>query len=122
MVEIPSRYRTQFNVWHEVDLLENRVNVCQGKCATQCYSTLTTRSILFIAGVEGILIGPGFGRKGGNARTGAEKGAMQYRQVSDVVVRAGRMQYTLYSDVANRAGSRWKVLDIPGGGACVLGR
>ena len=47
---------------------------------------------------------------------------MQYRQVSDVAVRAGRMQYTLYSDVANRAGSRWKVVDIPREGACVLGK
>ena len=33
-----------------------------------------------------------------------------------------RLWYTLHSDVANRAGSRWKVVDIPGGGACVLGR
>ena len=36
-------------------------------------------SILLIAGVDGIYIGPGLGRKGGNARTGAEKGGMQYR-------------------------------------------
>ena len=36
-------------------------------------------SILLIAGVDGIYVGPGLGRKGGNGRTGAEKGGMQYR-------------------------------------------
>ena len=38
-----------------------------------------TPSILLIAGVHGIYIGSGLGRKGGNARTGAEKGGMQHR-------------------------------------------
>ena len=36
-------------------------------------------SVLLIAGVDGIYVGPGLGRKGGNARTGAEKGEMQHR-------------------------------------------
>ena len=37
-----------------------------------------TPIILLIAGVDGIYVGPGLGRKGGNAHTGAEKGGMQY--------------------------------------------
>ena len=50
-----------------------------------------TPSILLIAGVDGIYVGPGLGQKGSNARTGAEKGGMQYRQFSDVAVMAGKM-------------------------------
>ena len=38
-----------------------------------------TPGTLLVAGVNGIYVGPGLGRKGGNARTGAEKGGMQYR-------------------------------------------
>ena len=38
-----------------------------------------TPSTLLIAGVDGIYVGSGLGRKGGNARTGAEKGGMQHR-------------------------------------------
>ena len=38
-----------------------------------------TPSILLIAGVDGIYIGSGLGRKGGDARTGAEKGGTQHR-------------------------------------------
>ena len=50
-----------------------------------------TPRIQVIAVVDGIYVGPGLGRKGGNARTGAEKSGMQYRYFSDVAVRAGRM-------------------------------
>ena len=36
-------------------------------------------SLLLIAGVDGINVGPGLGPKRGNARTREEKGRMQYR-------------------------------------------
>ena len=48
-------------------------------------------STLAIAGVDRIYVGPGLGRKEGNARTGAEEDGMQYKQFSDVAARAGRM-------------------------------
>ena len=41
---------------------------------------------MLVAGVERIGVGPGIGWKGSNARTGAEKGGMQYRWFSDVGV------------------------------------
>ena len=56
---------------------------------------VNTPSTLLIAGVEGIYVGPGLGRKGGNARIGAEKGGIQYTLFSDVGVSAGSIQYTL---------------------------
>ena len=35
-VDMSSRFRTQLIFWREVHLLENRVNVYHGNCATQC--------------------------------------------------------------------------------------
>ena len=77
-VEVLSQSRPQLNLWHEVHLLENSVNVYHSNCPTQCYSAGRTPRILLIAGVDGICVGRGLGRKGGNARIGGE-GGMQYR-------------------------------------------
>ena len=69
----------KMNFWHKVDLLENPVN--QRLSWQLCHSSLRhvkTPSILLIGRVDGIYVGPGLRRNGGNARNGAEKDAMQY--------------------------------------------
>ena len=79
-VEIPSRCRPQNELLpseHFVDplkLMSTSITITVPPNATAREDC----SVLLIPGVDGIYVGPGLGQKGGNARTGAEKGGMQY--------------------------------------------